>query len=52
MSFWQFFRQDWDGRALVSAALKNPSDFKILFALGVDEFLAMREGKVRVTPFF
>ena len=25
---------------------------KILFALGADEFLAMLEGKIRVTPFF
>ena len=34
----------------VSAALKNPSqDFKILFALGADEFLEMLEGKIRVT---
>ena len=31
----------------VSAALKNPSqDFKILFTLGADEFLAMLEGKI------
>jgi hypothetical protein len=25
---------------------------KILFALGVDEFLAMLEGKIREAPFF
>ena len=32
---------------------RNPHRIsKILFALGADEFLAMREGKVRVTPFF
>ena len=37
----------------VSAALKNPSqDFKFFFALGADEFLAMLEGKIRMTPFF
>ena len=37
----------------VSAALMNPSqDFKILFGLGADEFLAMLEGKIRVTPIF
>ena len=37
----------------VSAALKNPSqDFKIIFALGADEFLAMLEGKFREAPFF
>ena len=36
----------------VSAALKNPSqDFKILFALGADEFLAMLESKTRKGPF-
>ena len=37
----------------VSAALKNPSQIsKIIFALGAYEFLAMLEGKIRVTPFF
>ena len=37
----------------VSAALKNPSqDLKNIFALGADEFLAILEGKIRVTPFF
>ena len=40
-------------RGTVSAALKNPSqDFKILFALGADEFLTMLEGKIREAPFF
>ena len=33
----------------VNAALKIS---KIIFTLGVDEFLAMLEGKIRVTPFF
>ena len=37
----------------VSAALKNPSqNFKILFALGADELLAILEGKIREGPFF
>ena len=37
----------------VSAALKNPSqDFKIIFALGADESLAMLEGKTTEAPFF
>ena len=37
----------------VSAALNNPSqDFKKNFAPVADEFLAMLEGKIRVTPFF
>ena len=37
----------------VSAALKNPSqDFKTLFALGADEFLAMLEGQIGEAPFF
>ena len=37
----------------VSAALKNPSqDFKIIFGLGADEFLATLEGKIREVPFF
>ena len=35
----------WPG--IVSVALKNPSqDFKNIFALGADEFLAMLEGKI------
>ena len=37
----------------VSAAFKNPSrDFKNLFALGADDFLAMLEGKIREGQFF
>ena len=37
----------------VSAAFKNPSrDFKNLFALGADDFLAMLEGKIKEGPFF
>ena len=36
-----------------SAALKNPSQgFKKKFAFGADEFLAILEGKIRVTPSF
>ena len=56
MPFWQFFRQGWDGRALLfSAALKHPSqDFKRKkkSQKSADEFLAILEGKIRVTPFF
>ena len=46
--------QTWLGwPCTVSAAFKNPSqDFKKNIALGADEFLAMLEGKIRVTPFF
>ena len=37
----------------VSAALNNPSqDFKNLFALGADEFLAMLKGKIGEAQFF
>ena len=37
----------------VSAALKIPHRIsKIIFALGAEEFLAMLEGKIGVTPFF
>ena len=37
----------------VSAALKNPSqDFKIIFALGADESLAMLEDRIREALFF
>ena len=38
----------------VSAALKNPSQDlqKTHFVLGSYEFLAMLEGKIRVSPFF
>ena len=36
-----------------SAALKNSlQDFNFFFALGVDEFLAMLEGKIREAQFF
>ena len=53
MPFWQFFRQGWDGRAL----LVRPSRIthrisKILFALGADEFLTMLEDKIGEAPFF
>ena len=37
----------------VSTALKNPSlDFKIIFVLCFYEFLAMPQGKIRMSPFF
>ena len=51
--FWQFFRQGRDGRALLVRPSRIPHRIsKIIFALGADEFLAMPEGKVRMTPFF
>jgi hypothetical protein len=47
-----FFRQGWDGRALSVWPSRIPHRIsKIIFALGADEFLAMLEGKIRVTPF-
>ena len=53
VSFWQFFRQGRDGRALLVRPSRIPCSIsKILFALGADEFLAMLEGKIRDAPFF
>jgi hypothetical protein len=50
--FWQFFRQGWDGCALLVLPSRIPHRIpKIIFALGADEFLAMLDGKIRVTPF-
>ena len=49
----QFFRQGRDGRALLVRPSRIPHRIsKILIALGADEFLAILEGKIRVTPFF
>jgi hypothetical protein len=43
----KFFRQDWDGRALLVWHLRIPHRIsKIIFALGAIEFLAMLEGKI------
>ena len=51
--FWQFFRQGWDGRALLVQPLRIPHRIsKILFALGAYELLAVQEGKIREAPFF
>jgi hypothetical protein len=50
--FWRSFRQGRDGRALLVQPSRIPHRIsKIIFALGADEFLAMLEGKIRVTPF-
>ena len=52
LPFWQFFRQGWDGRALLVQTSRIPHRIsKILLALGADEFLAMLEGKLREAPF-
>jgi len=49
----QFFRQGRDGRALLVWPSRIPHRIsKVLFTMGADEFLAMMEGKIRVTPFF
>ena len=51
--FWQFFRQGWDGRALLVRPLRIPQRIsKILFLFGANEFLAMLEAKIREAPFF
>ena len=51
--FWQFFRQGWDGRALLVPPSRIPHRIsKVLFALGADEFLAVLEGKIRDAPLF
>ena len=53
VSFWQFFRQGRDGRALLARPSRIPHRiWKIIFVLGADEFLAMLEGKIREGPFF
>ena len=53
VTFWQFFRQGRDGRALIVRPSRIPHRIsKILFALVADEFLAMLEGKTREAPFF
>ena len=53
MSFWQFFRQGWDGRALLVRPSRIPHwIWKILFVLSSYEFLAMLEGKIWKCPFF
>ena len=45
--FWQLFRQDRDGHALLVRPSRIPHRIsKILFALGADEFLAVLEGKI------
>ena len=49
--FWQFFREGQDGRALFVRPPRVPYRIsKIIFALGVNEFLATLEGKIKVTP--
>ena len=51
--FWQFFRQGQDGQALLVRPSRIPHRiWKILFALGANEFLAMLEGQIREGPFF
>ena len=50
---WQFFREGLDGRALLVQPSRIPRRiWKILSALGADEFLVMLEGKIRKGPFF
>jgi hypothetical protein len=53
VTFWLFFRQGQDGRALLVWPSKIPHRIsKMIFALDADEFLAMLEGKIREAPFF
>ena len=48
MPFWQFFRVGQDSRALLERPPRVPCWIsKIILALGLYEFLAMLEGKVR-----
>jgi hypothetical protein len=50
---WQLFRKGRDGPALLVRPSRIPHRIsKIIFALGDNEFLAMLEGKIGVTPFF
>jgi hypothetical protein len=47
------FQTGPDGRSLLVRPSRIPHRIsKIIFAIGADEFLAMLEGKIRVTPFF
>ena len=47
------FQTGRDGRALLVQPLRIPHRIsKILFALGVDELLAVQEGKIREPHFF
>ena len=53
MPFWQFFGEGWDGRALlVQPSKMHHRIWKILFVLGVDEYLERLEGKIRKCLFF
>jgi hypothetical protein len=47
------FQTGPDGLALLVRPSRIPHRIsKILFALGLDEFLAVQEGKIREAPFF
>ena len=53
VKLWHFGNfSDRDGRALLEWPSRIPQINSIFFALGADEFLAMLEGKIRLTPFF
>ena len=53
MSFWQFFREGWKGRALLVRPSKmHHSIWKILFLLGADEYLERMEGKIIIAYSF
>ena len=49
---WQFFRKGWDGRALlVRLSIIPHRILKVIFVLGLYEFLAMLEGKIGLSLF-
>ena len=53
MPFWQFFKNSWDGHALIARHSKtHHSIWKTLLVLGVDEYLERLEGKIRKFVFF
>ena len=53
MSFWQFFRKGWDGRALLLRPLKNHhSIWKILFVWGVKWISRKTGGQNQKVPTY
>jgi hypothetical protein len=54
VSFWQFFREGWHGRALLVRPSKCITGFKkfFLFWVHAGEYLEILEGKIRKCLFF
>ena len=53
VSFWQFFRMGWYGRALLGWPSRIPHrNWKNIFVLSADEYIERLEGKIRECLFF